>query len=107
MLKRFKKFKRLILTSTLKTKAFLILFALFFSSLAFAATLTVTLTDGRIPIHDTRIGGVAKCKNSAGEFNMDKDSTEDPYDVALAQMDYKYLQQTNYKRKIVSKVIFL
>ncbi len=84
MLKQFKKFKRLILTRTLKPKAFLILFALFFSSLAFAATLTVTLTDGRIPIHDTRIGGVAKCKNSAGEFNMDKDSTEDPYDVAFS-----------------------
>ena len=84
MLKQFKKFKRLILTRTLKPKAFLILFALFFSSLAFAATLTVTLTDGRIPIHDTRINFVAKCQNSAGEFDMDKDSTEDPYDVAFS-----------------------
>ena len=86
MLKQFKKFKRLILKSTLKTKAFLILFALFFSSLAFAATLTVTLIDGRIPIHDTEIGssGVIKCKNSAGEFDMDTDSTEDPLDVAFS-----------------------
>ena len=78
MLKRFKKFKRLILTSTLKTKAFLILFALFFSSLAFAASLTVTWLDGRIPLHNST------CFNSGGEFQMANDSTEDPYDVAFS-----------------------
>ena len=78
MLKQFKKFKRLILISTLKPKAFLILFALFFSSLAFAASLTVTWLDGRIPLHNST------CKNSAGEFIMSKDSTEDPYDVAFS-----------------------
>ena len=78
MLKQFKKFKRLILTSALKPKAFLILFALFFSSLAFAASLTVTWLDGRIPVNNST------CKNSAGEFTMDKDSTEDPYDVAFS-----------------------
>ena len=87
MLKQFKKFKRLILKSTLKTKSFLILFALFFSSLAFAATLTVTRIDGRIPIHDTEdppFSNIIKCKNSAGEFDMDTDSTEDPLDVAFS-----------------------
>ncbi len=79
MLKQFKKFKRLILKSTLKPKAFLILFALFFSSLAFAATLTVTLIDGRIPSHNSSF-----CKNSAGEYDLNKDSTEDPLDVAFS-----------------------
>ena len=79
MLKQFKKFKRLILISTLKPKVFLILFALFFSSLAFAATLTVTLIDGRIPSHNSSF-----CKNSAGEYDLNKDSTEDPLDVAFS-----------------------
>ena len=78
MLKQFKKFKRLILTSALKPKAFLILFALFFSSLAFAASLTVTWLDGRIPLHNST------CFNSGGEFQMANDSTEDPYDVAFS-----------------------
>ena len=102
MLKQFKKFKRLILKSTLKTKAFLILFALFFSSLAFAATLTVTLIDGRIPIHDTEIGssGVIKCKNSAGEFDMDTDSTEDPLDVAFST-DGLQVFTVNFKQESV------
>ena len=78
MLKQFKKFKRLILISTLKPKAFLILFALFFSSLAFAATLSVTWLDGRIPVHNST------CQNSDGEFTMSLDSTEDPFDVAFS-----------------------
>ena len=78
MLKKFKKFKRLILIRTLKPKAFLILFALFFSSLAFAATTTVTWLDGRIPPHNS------SCQNSDGQFTMSKDSTEDPFDVAFS-----------------------
>ncbi len=73
MLKQIKQFKKLILTRTLKPHAFLILLALFFSSLALAAPLTGSLTDGRIPIHDTRSSCVGKCKTSAGEFNLDKD----------------------------------
>ena len=79
MFKQFKKFKRLILLSTLKPKAFLILFALFFSSLAFAASLTVTWLDGRIPSHNSSF-----CKNSAGEYTLNKDTTEDPYDVVFS-----------------------
>ena len=42
MLNYLKKFKKLIIKSTLKPKVFLILFCLFFSTLAFAAALTVT-----------------------------------------------------------------
>ena len=78
MLKQFKKFKSLILTSTLKPKVFLVLFILFFSSLVFAATTTVTWLDGRIPPHNS------SCQNSDGQFTMSKDSTEDPYDVAFS-----------------------
>ncbi len=46
------KFKRIfkdLKFGVLKPKAFIILFVLFFSSLAIAATLTVTWKDGRIP----------------------------------------------------------
>ena len=79
MLKQFKKFKRLILICTLKPKAFLILFALFFSSLAFAATLSVTWLDGRIPSHNS-----SSCQSFDGTYTMSLDSTEDFFDVAFS-----------------------
>ena len=81
MLKQFKKFKRLILTSTLKPKAFLILFTIFFSSLALAAlTTTVTRVDQRIPPGK---GTGTVCKSFDGD-PLNSDSTEDPFDVALS-----------------------
>jgi len=43
----------------LKPKAFIILFVLFFSTLAIAATLSVTWIDGRIPKHMTEYGDKA------------------------------------------------
>ena len=73
-----KKFYRDLKFGVLKPKIFIILFCLFFSSLAFAAALTVTWLDGRIPVHNS------SCQNSAGEFVMEKDSTEDPLDVAFS-----------------------
>ena len=78
MNKIFKKIKRLTLKNVLKPKTFLILISLFFSSLAFAAALSVKWLDGRIPLHNS------PCKNSGGEFQMLNDSTEDPYDVAFS-----------------------
>ena len=93
MLKQFKKFKRLILLSTLKPKAFLILFVLFFSSLAFAATLSVTWLDGRIPSHNSDF-----CKNSAGEYTLNKDTTEDPYDVVFST-DGLQVFSANFKQE--------
>ena len=92
-----KKFKRLILISTLKPKAFLILFALFFSSLAFAATLTVTLLDGRIPTHNST------CKNSDNEFTMNKDSTEDPYDVAFSTDGLQVFTVNHFQESVRGK----
>ena len=83
MLKQFKKFERLILTSALKPKAFLILFSLFFSSLAFAAALIVTFDgDSRIPPGD------ANCFSSdlgSGTHQLNNDRTEDPMDVAFSE----------------------
>ena len=76
--KIFKKIKRLTLKNVLKPKTFLILISLFFSSLAFAAALSVKWLDGRIPLHNST------CKNSDKEFQMLNDSTEDPYDVAFS-----------------------
>ena len=80
MLEQFKKFKRLILISTLKPKIFLISLALFFSSLAYAASLTVTFLDGRIPAHNN-----SNCFSSDGfNDNLIKDSTERPQDVVFS-----------------------
>ena len=73
-----KKFYRDLKFGVLKPKIFIILFCLFFSSLAFAAALSVTWLDGRIPVHNST------CQNSGGEFQMANDSTEDPYDVAFS-----------------------
>ena len=73
-----KKILKSVLKGSLKTNVFLILLGIFFSTLAFAAALTVTWLDGRIPVHNS------SCQNSAGEFVMEKDSTEDPLDVAFS-----------------------
>ena len=78
MLKQLKKFKRLILLSTLKPKAFLILFALIFSTFAFAAALTVKWIDGRIPL------GNSNCTSSQTGFALGQDRTEDPHDVIFS-----------------------
>ena len=98
MLNQLKKFKRLILTSTLTPKIFLISLALFFSSLAFAASLTVTWLDGRIPSHNSNF-----CKNSDGEFLMDKDSTEDPNDVAFSTDGLQVFSVNHKQESIRSK----
>ena len=76
-MKNFNKIMQSIFKGVIRPKIFF-LFAFLFSSLAFAASLTVTWLDGRIPVHNST------CKNSAGEFTMNKDSTEDPYDVAFS-----------------------
>ena len=73
-----KKILKSVLKGSLKTNVFLILLGIFFSTLAFAAALTVTWLDGRIPQHNS------SCQNSAGEYTMEKDSTEDPLDVAFS-----------------------
>ena len=76
-MKNLIKIRQSVFKGVIKPKIFLILFAFIFSSLAFAATLTVTWLDGRIP------GGNANCKSFDNE-TMDQDSTEDPMDVAFS-----------------------
>ena len=76
----------------LKTKVFLILFSLFFSSIAYTATLTHTWLDGRIPAHNN-----GNCTSSAGDV-MNKDSTEDPLDVAFST-DGLIVFSVNYEQE--------
>ncbi len=71
-----KKFYRDLKFGVLKPKIFIILFSLFFSSLAFAATLIVTHIDHRIP------AGAAGCFSSQRtNVELDNDRTEDLRDV--------------------------
>ena len=70
-----KKFYRDLKFGVLKPKIFIILFCLFFSSLAFAAALTVTWVDGRIP------SGNGNCTSSQTGATLGNDRTEDPHDV--------------------------
>ena len=92
-----KKFFRNLKFGVLKPKIFIILFCLFFSSLAFAAALSVTWLDGRIPVHNST------CQNSDGQFVMDKDSTEDPYDVAFSTDGLQVFTVNNQQESVRSK----
>ena len=80
---KFKKIYRDLKYGVLKPKIFIILFGLFFSSLAFAAALTVTNDqDDRIPPGD------ANCFTSdlgSGTHQLENDRTEDPMDVAFSE----------------------
>ena len=98
MLKQFKKFKRLILTSTLKPKAFLILFVLFFSTLVYAASTTVTWIDGRIPPGK---GVSTTCKSFDGDL-LNSDSTEEPTDVAFSSDGLKVFTTNKLQQQLRS-----
>ncbi len=97
MLKQFKKFKRLILISTLKPKAFLILFVLFFSTLVYAASTTVTWIDGRIPPGK----GTTTCKSFDGDL-LNSDSTEEPTDVAFSSDGLKVFTTNKLQQQLRS-----
>ena len=74
----FGKNKLLTIKGVLKPKVFLVLFSLFFSSLALAAALTVTWVDGRIP------SGNANCTSSQTGASLVNDRTTDPNDVQFS-----------------------
>ncbi len=78
MLEQFKKFKKLILIGTFKPKAFLILFALLFSTFAFATTLTVKWIDSLIPAPN------GNCTSSQTGFALSNDRTQEPHDVIFS-----------------------
>ena len=80
-----KKVKKLIIKGALKPKEFLILFGLFFSSLAFAGTLTVTWEAGKIPGGNKHFeGGNPGCRSSTNGELLELDRTEDPNGVAFS-----------------------
>ncbi|MDC3100479.1 autotransporter outer membrane beta-barrel domain-containing protein [Candidatus Pelagibacter sp.] len=84
-MKNFKMLKIKIFKGVIKPKEFLILFGLFFSSLAFAGTLTVTWEAGKIPGGNNHFeGGNPGCRSSTNGELLDLDRTEDPNGVAFS-----------------------
>ncbi len=84
-MKNIKKIKRKILKGVLNPKIFLILFGLFFSSLAFAAALSVTWEYGKIPGGNRHFeGGNPGCRSSTNGELLELDRTEDPNGVAFS-----------------------
>ena len=89
-MKNIKKIKRKILKGVLNPKIFLILFGLFFSSLAFAAALTVTWEAAIIPGGNNNFSQSGNpnvpfsCKSSQNGVLLTKDRTEEPSDIAFS-----------------------
>ena len=93
-MKNFNKIMQRIFKGVIEPKIFLILFAFLFSSLAFAASLTVTFLDGRIPSHNS-----SKCTSSDGfNDNLVRDSTEQPQDVVFST-DGLIVFTTNFSQR--------
>ena len=92
--KNFNKIMQRIFKGVIEPKIFLILFAFLFSSLAFAASLTVTFLDGRIPLHNN-----SNCFSSDGfNDNLVRDSTEQPQDVVFST-DGLIVFTTNFSQR--------
>ncbi|MDA9597588.1 autotransporter outer membrane beta-barrel domain-containing protein [Candidatus Pelagibacter sp.] len=79
----FRKNEELIIKGILKPKVFLVLFSLFFSSLALAAALSVTWKGALIPGGNNH-GGPGNCTATTNGVALDLDRTQDPYDVVLS-----------------------
>ena len=84
-MKILKRLKIKIFKGVIKPTEFLILLGLFFSSLAFAGTLTVTWEYGKIPGGNRHFeGGNPGCTSSSNGRLLELDRTEDPNDVAFS-----------------------
>ena len=96
-----KKIKKLIIKGVLKPKVFFILFGLFFSSLAFAATLSVEFIGALIPggNNNTPRGNVAEqqCRgNDTSKTLMHTDRTTSPTDIEFdADGSFVYTSNAN------------
>ena len=82
-----KKILKSVLKGSVKTNVFLILLGIFFSTLAFAAALTVTWEAGKIPGGNNHFNSnnpdrPFSCKSSTDGSTLQKDRTENPSDVA-------------------------
>ena len=85
-----KKILKSVLKGSLKTNVFLILLGIFFSTLAFAAALTVTWEAGRIPggnnnFNSDNPGRPFSCKSSTDGSTLQNDRTENPSDVTFSE----------------------
>ncbi len=109
-MKNIKKIKRKILKGVLNPKIFLILFGLFFSSLAFAAALTVTWQSAIIPggNNNFSLSGNPNvpfsCKSSQNGVALNLDRTEEPSDIAFS--DDGLTVFTTNKRNAMAGVLF-
>ena len=109
-MKNIKKIKRKILKGVLNPKIFLILFGLFFSSLAFAAALTVTWEAAIIPGGNNNFSQSGNpnvpfsCKSSQNGVLLTKDRTEEPSDIAFS--DDGLTVFTTNKRNAMAGVLF-
>ena len=79
----FRKNKELIIKGVLKPKVFLVLFSLFFSSLALAAALSVTWKGALIPGGNNN-GGPGNCTATINGVALNLDRTQDPHDVVFS-----------------------
>ncbi len=77
-----KKILKSVFKDSLKKKVFLILFGIFFSTLAFAAAPGKTWKDARIP---SGIAVSAGCTAFQGASSLWRDRTEDPLDVIISE----------------------
>tara|TARA_B100000029_G_scaffold503813_1_gene581513 strand:+ start:161 stop:2482 length:2322 start_codon:yes stop_codon:yes gene_type:complete len=82
-----KKFFRNLKFGVLKPKTFIILFSLFFSSLALAATLSVTLLYQYLPNNPSGLG--LACYTSDGAL-IESDGAQEPNDVAFSNDGLTY-----------------
>ncbi len=84
-MKMLKRLKIKIFKGVIKPIEFLILFGLFFSSLAYAAALSVTWEYGKIPGGNRHFeGGNPGCRSSTNGELLELDRTEDPNGVAFS-----------------------
>ena len=92
MLNLIKKSKKLIIKGALKLKVFLVLFSLFFSSLALAAPLSVTWKGALIPGGNNN-GGPGNCTATINGAALDSTIEQRILTMlCLVMMVYKYLQ---------------
>ena len=104
-----KKILKAVLKGSLKTNVFLILLGIFFSTLAFAAALTVTWETAIIPggnnnFHSTNPGRPFSCKSSQNGVALTIDRTEEPSDVAFS--DDGFTVFTTNKKNAMAGVLF-
>ena len=83
-MKNFEKIKRDILKGVINYQIFVILFTLFFSSLANAAAPGKTWKDARIPSGIGSSGNIV-CTAFQGATTLWRDRTENPYDVIISE----------------------